>query len=63
MSACREMKIDPYLSPCTCDLGITDLNNNKNNNNKKKTNTLNLIEEKVWKNIVLASIDCQLDYI
>ena len=41
MSTCREMKVDPYLSPCTKlkSKWIKDLNIN--------LNTLNLIEEKV----------------
>ena len=46
-SVCRKMKIDPYLSPCTKFKykWIKDLN--------IKSDTLNLIEEKVEKNLEL----------
>ena len=44
-SACRKMKVDPYLSPCTKlkFKWIKDLN--------IKPDTLNLIEDKVGKNL------------
>jgi hypothetical protein len=41
MSACRRMKIDPYLAPCI------KLNSKRIKDLNIKPDTLNLIEEKV----------------
>jgi hypothetical protein len=49
-SACRKMKIEPYLSPCTKlkSKWIKDLS--------IKPGTLNLIEEKVGKSLELIGL-------